>query len=268
MLIVAGHFDIDPADRDAFLEARSPAMEATRNEGGYLEYVMSADPINPARVVLFERWDDQASLDAHMAVVASTPAAAGPPRRFLGQDLRHLRRTGIRLERRTPHGHQAVRISASHSGTTAQQFRTYWSDVHAPLLANDPDLARHVNRYELNPRLPPTPTDRVQHPRFRTLLGTASRCCGSTRWTSCALLGAEPGMAAVRESAKKFHQDEKLVVITEEPDTILPSPRREEAGAEDARHRASQRRQLPRHRRLPRALAEIPRLLLTIEHGT
>jgi quinol monooxygenase YgiN len=78
VLIVAGHFDIDPADRDAFLEARSPAMTSTRSEGGCLEYVMSADPIDPARVVLFERWEDQASLDAHMAVVASTPRGGGP----------------------------------------------------------------------------------------------------------------------------------------------------------------------------------------------
>ena len=38
-------------------------------------------------------------------------------------------------------------------------------------------------------------------------------------------------MQAIRDSAKKLHQDEKLVVITEEPDTILPSPRRDEAGA-------------------------------------
>lgn len=78
MLIVAGHFDIDPADRDAFLEARSPAMTATRSEGGCLEYVMSADPINPDRVVLFERWEDQASLDAHMVAVKSAPRGGGP----------------------------------------------------------------------------------------------------------------------------------------------------------------------------------------------
>jgi quinol monooxygenase YgiN len=78
MLIVAGHFDIDPAQRDDFLTARSPAMESTRKEGGCLEYVMSADPIDPTRVVLFERWDDQAALDAHMAVVASTPRGGGP----------------------------------------------------------------------------------------------------------------------------------------------------------------------------------------------
>jgi quinol monooxygenase YgiN len=78
MLIVAGHFDIDPADRDAFLEGRSASMQSTRTEGGCLEYVMSADPIDPARVVLFERWADQASLDAHMAGLATAPRSGGP----------------------------------------------------------------------------------------------------------------------------------------------------------------------------------------------
>ena len=78
MLIVAGHFDIDPTDRDAFLAARSSSLKSTRSEGGCLEYVMSADPIDPTRVVLFERWEDQASLDAHMAVIASTPRSGGP----------------------------------------------------------------------------------------------------------------------------------------------------------------------------------------------
>ena len=78
MLIVAGHFTLDPADRDAFLEGRADAMRETRTEGGNLEYVMSADPIDPTRVVLFERWADQESFDAHMKVVASAPRGSGP----------------------------------------------------------------------------------------------------------------------------------------------------------------------------------------------
>ena len=64
MLIVAGHFDVDPADRDAFLAGRVDAIRSTRTEGGCLEYVMSADPVDPARVMLFERWADQDAFDA------------------------------------------------------------------------------------------------------------------------------------------------------------------------------------------------------------
>jgi quinol monooxygenase YgiN len=78
MLIVAGYFEFDAADRDAFIEARTPGMIATRTEPGCLAYVMSADPIEATRVVLFERWADQAAFDAHMAVIASAPSSGGP----------------------------------------------------------------------------------------------------------------------------------------------------------------------------------------------
>jgi len=78
MLIVAGSFEFDPSDRDAFLEARTPAMVATRSEEGCLEYVMSADPVDPARVILYERWADQAAFDGHMAGLATAPKSGGP----------------------------------------------------------------------------------------------------------------------------------------------------------------------------------------------
>src|SRR3954447_25023782 len=71
MLILAGSFELDPADRDAFIEGRTEAMGETRNEPGNLEYVMSAGPVDPTRVMLFERWADQESLDQHMKVIAS-----------------------------------------------------------------------------------------------------------------------------------------------------------------------------------------------------
>jgi quinol monooxygenase YgiN len=78
MLIVAGHFDVDPAERDAFIASKLEAMKATRTEGGCLEYVMSADPVDGARVMLFERWADQSAFDAHMAAIASAPRGGGP----------------------------------------------------------------------------------------------------------------------------------------------------------------------------------------------
>jgi quinol monooxygenase YgiN len=78
MLIVAGAFELDPADRDAFLAGRSEAMLETRKEPGNLEYVMSADPVDPTRVILLERWADQDAFDAHMKVIASAPRGSGP----------------------------------------------------------------------------------------------------------------------------------------------------------------------------------------------
>ena len=78
MLIVAGHFDVDPADRDEFLAGRVDSIRTTRTEGGCLEYVMSADPVDPTRVMLFERWADQAAFDAHMEVIKTAPRGSGP----------------------------------------------------------------------------------------------------------------------------------------------------------------------------------------------
>lgn len=78
MLIVAGHFEVDPADQDAFVAGRVDAMVRTRAEAGCLEYVMSADPVDTSRVMLFERWADQAAFDAHMAGLATAPKSGGP----------------------------------------------------------------------------------------------------------------------------------------------------------------------------------------------
>lgn len=78
MLIVAGHFVVDPADQAAFVAGRHEAMRATRAEAGCLEYVVTADPIDATRVILYERWVDQASLDAHLASLAGGSRATGP----------------------------------------------------------------------------------------------------------------------------------------------------------------------------------------------
>ena len=75
MVIVAGSFEIKPDERDEFLAGRLDSMRASRSEPGCLEYTMSADPIDPGRVVLFERWADQASLDTHIAGIRQAPAS-------------------------------------------------------------------------------------------------------------------------------------------------------------------------------------------------
>lgn len=83
MLIVAGHFVVAEDDQAAFVAGRVESMKATRAEAGCLEYVLSADPVDATRVVLLERWADQASFDAHVAGLASGPKASGPaPRGF------------------------------------------------------------------------------------------------------------------------------------------------------------------------------------------
>jgi quinol monooxygenase YgiN len=77
MVIVGGTFVVDPAQRESFLASRHDAMRASRAEPGCLEYTLSADPIDPSRVVLFERWASQEALDAHLAASRAHPASAG-----------------------------------------------------------------------------------------------------------------------------------------------------------------------------------------------
>lgn len=80
MVIVGGVFTIDPEQREAFLAARKGIMEHSRAEQGCIEYTFAADPLEPGRVVLFEKWESQEDLDAHLAGLSgpSAPVVTGP----------------------------------------------------------------------------------------------------------------------------------------------------------------------------------------------
>jgi quinol monooxygenase YgiN len=77
VLIVAGSFEVDPDQRDEFVASRHESMQKSRSEPGNLEYTVAADPIDPGRVVLYERWVDQAALDAHLAPMRAGGAPQG-----------------------------------------------------------------------------------------------------------------------------------------------------------------------------------------------
>ena len=67
MLIVAGSIITEDDGRDRFLTAVAAMVVATLDEPGCREYAFSPDPTDPNRIMLYELWDDQASLDAHFA---------------------------------------------------------------------------------------------------------------------------------------------------------------------------------------------------------
>jgi quinol monooxygenase YgiN len=75
VVIVGGTFAVDPGQRDEFLANHHEMIRTSRSEAGCLEYTYSADPIDPGRVVLFEIWENQEALDAHLrALRAAAPA--------------------------------------------------------------------------------------------------------------------------------------------------------------------------------------------------
>ncbi len=86
MVIVQGVFTLNPEDREGFLSASLDGMRRSREEEGCLEYVMAADPADPGRVVLSERWESAEHLQQHLANLSaarsssdSQPAARPAP---------------------------------------------------------------------------------------------------------------------------------------------------------------------------------------------
>ena len=76
MVIVGGEFEVDPVQRDAFIAEREAMMRTSRAEDGCLEYTFAADPLADDRVILFERWESQAALDAHLGAISASTSIA------------------------------------------------------------------------------------------------------------------------------------------------------------------------------------------------
>lgn len=66
-VLVAGKIRVAPEKRDAALAEAAALMAETRTQAGCLDYVWSADPTDPARIYVFERWESQQALAAHLA---------------------------------------------------------------------------------------------------------------------------------------------------------------------------------------------------------
>ena len=67
MLVIAGRIEIDPANRDAAIQAAVAMMEETHKETGCISYTFSADLSDPGGFQIFEEWQSQEALDAHLA---------------------------------------------------------------------------------------------------------------------------------------------------------------------------------------------------------
>jgi quinol monooxygenase YgiN len=77
MLIIAGSLILDPAHRASFLAANADIVVQARQATGCLDFVQAADPLDPSRVNIFERWDTEEDLLAFRG--AGEPATDSPP---------------------------------------------------------------------------------------------------------------------------------------------------------------------------------------------
>ena len=77
MLIIAGSLILDPDDRAAFLAANADVVLQARQAAGCLDFVQAADPLDPTRINIFERWDGEDHLLAFRG--AGQPATDSLP---------------------------------------------------------------------------------------------------------------------------------------------------------------------------------------------
>ncbi|MEV4479110.1 putative quinol monooxygenase [Micromonospora coxensis] len=71
MLIVAGTLYVDPAGRDAYLASCVEVVRQARSAPGCVDFAISADLVEPARINVYERWESDAQL---LAFRGSGPA--------------------------------------------------------------------------------------------------------------------------------------------------------------------------------------------------
>lgn len=76
MVIVAGHLVVEPAQRARYLAGCTGVVEQARRTSGCLEFSVSADLLDPTRIVILERWESPAAAEAFRGSGPSDEQAA------------------------------------------------------------------------------------------------------------------------------------------------------------------------------------------------
>ncbi|CAN7734349.1 putative quinol monooxygenase [Neorhizobium sp. LjRoot104] len=66
MLIIKGYLDVDPADLAQFMRELNALASTTRKRCGNIAYEAAVDDPRSGRLLISERWVDQAALSAHL----------------------------------------------------------------------------------------------------------------------------------------------------------------------------------------------------------
>jgi quinol monooxygenase YgiN len=64
MILVTGRLYVEPAERERFLAGTEEVSRLAREAPGCLDFHLSADPLEPGRVNVFEQWDSVAAVEA------------------------------------------------------------------------------------------------------------------------------------------------------------------------------------------------------------
>ena len=77
MIIIAGSLRVAAHDRSRYLDAVADVALLARRATGCLDFVQAADPIDPERINVFERWDTDD--DVHRFRASGGPELVLPP---------------------------------------------------------------------------------------------------------------------------------------------------------------------------------------------
>lgn len=72
MIIIAGALHVEPTDRDRYLAAVTDVARLARMAAGCLDYVQTPDPLDPARINVYERWESDDHLHGFRAAGDAT----------------------------------------------------------------------------------------------------------------------------------------------------------------------------------------------------
>jgi quinol monooxygenase YgiN len=64
VVIVAGHIIVEPAQRASYLAGCVAVVEQARRAHGCIDFVISADLVDPRRINVYEQWISQSAVEA------------------------------------------------------------------------------------------------------------------------------------------------------------------------------------------------------------
>lgn len=94
MIIVAGYLEVDPDERAAYLATFDVARQA-RAFPGCLDFGQFADPLEPARIVVYERWDSDEALLAFRESGSDDEGADADPPALRGAEVAKYRISAV-----------------------------------------------------------------------------------------------------------------------------------------------------------------------------
>ncbi|MFC6080069.1 putative quinol monooxygenase [Sphaerisporangium aureirubrum] len=91
MIIVSGKLYVDAGERGVYLESCRPVVEQARVAAGCLDFALSADPLDPSRINVYERWESDEALEQFRGAGVEAEQAA----RILDADVMRYRVSGV-----------------------------------------------------------------------------------------------------------------------------------------------------------------------------